>query len=226
MGWNDRHGDGAYTSTNGSTTTTGYEHPGYGAGAGSVERSESPCPCGKGLVVEERDDIPGFRSRDTFLKCEICQAAELAIVWERSGAAGLDDMRTSKPSYPYIGQWVIQHADRVEYVNSHMVLLRDTEAVASAALVLAGIDAEAELEFFTALAEGGLPEDNPITVLGGQLAERRRSMFDTDEKGRRRYITNVDQLGMIFQAWNAWRNGEAVTKLNTAPARDSFPVPV
>lgn len=36
-------------------------HPGYGAGDGDTERYEYKCPCGKGKIVEEHDNIPGFR---------------------------------------------------------------------------------------------------------------------------------------------------------------------
>ncbi|WP_242861291.1 hypothetical protein [Acetivibrio ethanolgignens] len=36
------------------------DHHGYGAGSGDTERIEYLCPCGKGKVVEEHDNIPGF----------------------------------------------------------------------------------------------------------------------------------------------------------------------
>lgn len=39
-------------------------HPGYGAGEGDTERYEYLCPCGKGRVIEEHDNIPGFRDHD------------------------------------------------------------------------------------------------------------------------------------------------------------------
>ncbi len=47
-------------------------HPGYGAGDGSTERYEYECPCGKGKVVEEHDNIPGFREHNVYISCDKC----------------------------------------------------------------------------------------------------------------------------------------------------------
>lgn len=48
------------------------EHSGYGAGSGDIERYEYECPCGKGKIVEEHDNIPGFRDHDVYIDCECC----------------------------------------------------------------------------------------------------------------------------------------------------------
>lgn len=47
-------------------------HPGYGAGDGDTERYEYECPCGKGTIVEEHDNIPGFREHDVYICCDKC----------------------------------------------------------------------------------------------------------------------------------------------------------
>ena len=47
-------------------------HSGYGAGSGDTERYEYLCPCGKGKVIEEHDNIPGFREHDVWLQCSEC----------------------------------------------------------------------------------------------------------------------------------------------------------
>ena len=47
-------------------------HSGYGAGEGDTEYYEYECPCGKGRIVEEHDNIPGFREHDVMLCCEEC----------------------------------------------------------------------------------------------------------------------------------------------------------
>lgn len=47
-------------------------HPGCGAGSGDTERYEYECPCGKGLIVEEHDNIPGFRDHDVWIQCKDC----------------------------------------------------------------------------------------------------------------------------------------------------------
>ena len=48
-------------------------HSGYGAGEGTTEYYEYECPCGNGRIVEEHDNIPGFRAHDMYLLCEKCR---------------------------------------------------------------------------------------------------------------------------------------------------------
>lgn len=45
---------------------------GYGAGDGDTERDEYECPCGKGNIVEEHDNIPGFREHGVYIVCKEC----------------------------------------------------------------------------------------------------------------------------------------------------------
>lgn len=47
-------------------------HIGYGAGSGDIERYEYECPCGKGKIIEEHDNIPGFRDHDVYIACDAC----------------------------------------------------------------------------------------------------------------------------------------------------------
>jgi hypothetical protein len=47
---------------------------GYGAGPGNMERREYRCPCGDGRIVEEHDNIPGFREHSHWIECEKCRA--------------------------------------------------------------------------------------------------------------------------------------------------------
>ncbi|XBH22970.1 hypothetical protein V5R04_07100 [Jonesiaceae bacterium BS-20] len=48
------------------------DHRGWGAGAGTVERYEYLCPCGDGVILEEHDNIPGFRENDVRILCPVC----------------------------------------------------------------------------------------------------------------------------------------------------------
>ena len=48
-------------------------HPGYGAGCGDTEWYEYECPCGKGRIIEEHDNIPGFREHDVYIECDVCR---------------------------------------------------------------------------------------------------------------------------------------------------------
>lgn len=50
------------------------DHGGWGAGSGTTARTEYACPCGQGRIVEERDDIPGFRDHSVYLDCDECRA--------------------------------------------------------------------------------------------------------------------------------------------------------
>lgn len=45
----------------------------YGVGTGSQTYAEYECPCGKGKIVDDHDDIPGFRSHDIFIACDECR---------------------------------------------------------------------------------------------------------------------------------------------------------
>ena len=49
------------------------EHEGYGSGAGSTEEYEYLCPCGRGTILEEHDDIPGYRDHYVFINCNYCR---------------------------------------------------------------------------------------------------------------------------------------------------------
>lgn len=49
------------------------DHLGYGAGEGDTERYVYECPCGKGKIVEEHDNIPGFRDHDVYIDCAECE---------------------------------------------------------------------------------------------------------------------------------------------------------
>lgn len=50
------------------------EHPGYGAGSGTTELYEYECPCGNGRIIEEHDNIPGFREHDVYISCKRCSS--------------------------------------------------------------------------------------------------------------------------------------------------------
>lgn len=61
----------------------GQNHKGWGAGAGTTEHYEYLCPCGDGTIIEEHDNIPGFREHDVWIACDKC-VAEWRFVKARS----------------------------------------------------------------------------------------------------------------------------------------------
>ena len=48
------------------------QHLEYSAGVGDTEYYEYECPCGKGTIIEEHDNIPGFRNHSVYLHCDLC----------------------------------------------------------------------------------------------------------------------------------------------------------
>jgi len=48
-------------------------HSGWGAGSGDTERYEYLCPCGHGRIIEEHDNVPGFREHSHAIACEVCR---------------------------------------------------------------------------------------------------------------------------------------------------------
>lgn len=52
----------------------------YGAGVGTEEKYIYECPCGKGEIVEEHCNVPGFREKDVFIMCKDCNK-----IWEIKG---------------------------------------------------------------------------------------------------------------------------------------------
>lgn len=55
------------------TDSSRSNHSGWGAGSGDVERYEYHCPCRAGVILEEHDNIPGFREHDVRIMCNMCR---------------------------------------------------------------------------------------------------------------------------------------------------------
>lgn len=51
-----------------------HDHGGWDAGPGTVERIEFRCPCGDSTIVEEHDNLPGFRDHDVRILCDKCRS--------------------------------------------------------------------------------------------------------------------------------------------------------
>lgn len=47
-------------------------HVGYGTGSGIIELHEYECPCGKGKILEEHKNIPGFEEHVVNICCNEC----------------------------------------------------------------------------------------------------------------------------------------------------------
>ena len=76
------------------------------------------------------------------------------------------------------------------------------------AWVLTGIDSDLAAEFLAELRSGAnLPEVSPVLAARGRLG---RLQADTKLS---RGIRVESQIATAFRAWNAWRNGEPLTKI-------------
>ena len=38
----------------------------------TIRTNKITCPCGKGTIIEEHDNIPGFRDHGVYICCEEC----------------------------------------------------------------------------------------------------------------------------------------------------------
>ena len=74
------------------------DHGGWGAGGGDVERHEYRCPCGEGTILEEHDNIPGFREHDVRIMCTRCDA-EWQFVAGRSAGDWRVEPNPSQPEF-------------------------------------------------------------------------------------------------------------------------------
>lgn len=149
----------------------------------------------------------------------VAAGAKFAYLYETEGLNANSHRR--KISAPIIEQWVDQNRAIVNHVNGHYHKIRGTDipngAATAAALILAKIDPDEEEDFFTILYEGGAAKDSPITTLDKRMARlRRQGVYQHPEAN----------IYMVFKAWNAWRKGKTMTRLNRMSDNDQFPQPI
>lgn len=149
----------------------------------------------------------------------VAAGAKFAYLYETEGLN--TNSRRRKISAPIIEQWVDQNRAIVDHVNGHHQKIRGTDipngAATAAALILAKIDPDEEEDFFTILHEGGAAKDSPITTLDKRMARlRRQGAYQHPEAN----------IYMVFKAWNAWRKGKTMTRLNRMSDNDPFPQPI
>lgn len=48
---------------------------GWGPNKGDNEAQYYECPCGSGRILEDHDNIPGFRNHDVIIECDTCKEA-------------------------------------------------------------------------------------------------------------------------------------------------------
>jgi len=79
------------------------------------------------------------------------------------------------------------------------------------------LDPDAALQFFTSFASGAnLEADNPILVLRRRL---------TGEYGQARRIRINEQISLVIRAWNYWRKGEPINRLQSSTWKGFIEIP-
>lgn len=109
---------------------------------------------------------------------------------------------------PRIVQWADEHPDDVAFLQRVASLVKQNDAPPSvagvAAIAFGRIDPELAEEFFRLLARGAGTEGHPIVALDKRLQRNRREGLK---------MPNRDYLALFFVAWNAWRLGLTITKI-------------
>lgn len=132
----------------------------------------------------------------------------------------------SIPQIPDLLRFFQENREELKEATRHSSLLRTrlklTPRVGGLSwVVLTEVDAEDAQAFFDKLSKGdGLAENDPIFLLREKLLAEATST-------QRRYSTQVT-LGLIFKAWNFWRDGAKIQRLNYSPGGktpEGFPEP-
>ena len=137
----------------------------------------------------------------------IAAIATLCVEYERTGRISSDNP-SRRPTKSEVVEWAINHPKLVDSLNAcrgknlHKI---STQAVLGFChWMFRTIDANAASVFMTSLISGAeLRQDDPIFVL------RERLMND---RAKRRYHRD-EAIELLFRAWNMWRRGERIKKL-------------
>lgn len=153
----------------------------------------------------------------------VAAAVKQHIIW-RDGLLFRDTKMQQQVTSPRIEAWVESHPDVISGYSSIAHLVRQNDAPPSvagaAAIAFLQIDSEAAATFFKLLARGAGGEGHPITTLDKRLQRHRREGLKMPAR---------DYLALIIQAWNAWRDGKAMSKFQRPRggrySDDNFPEP-
>ncbi|MFE3958590.1 hypothetical protein ACFXPS_31005 [Nocardia sp. NPDC059091] len=164
--------------------------------------------------------ITGITSHNTSM---VAAALRVYMVWMEGNLFG-DIVRGGGVSTTRVVEFATAYPELITIADRFTVVakrLKARPAVACAvAMRLSEIDAAAAAEFVRLWDSGaGLAADSPILAL--------RDRLDSIRVNRLR-ISDRDQIGLIVTAWNLWRRGRAVTKLQRPKGgftSENFPEP-
>lgn len=149
-------------------------------------------------------------------------------IWWSGGRMFGDQVRNNRPGNSEVVSWAKSHTvemailDEIIQDGSFRRAKCRPSLVAAILLGLYLVDGEAAREFSTYLSRGaGLDEGNPILAL--------RERLDRIQKTRVRE-SDRDLIAFFVVAWNAWRRGQKLTKLQRPQGggwtAETFPRPI
>lgn len=150
--------------------------------------------------------------------------AKQMIVWENGLLFKDTNLQANTATFGAIEDWLSQNEWVEEWVAQKRALLADIDATPTvilvASIIFARIDMSASDAFISGLALGGYPVNHPITTLDRRL-----------QRDRRKEVKNSfrSDLGIFIAAWNAWRDGREISKLQRPLGGEykasNFPIP-
>lgn len=154
----------------------------------------------------------------------IAAGAKIYLTWKNGYLFRDNKVASMAISTPQIEEWVAANVDLVAHVNGHYGSLRANDAPPSvttcAAFAFAQVSPDSEVQFFQALASGGMAKNHPINTLDKRLQRIRREGMKIPQR---------DYLAMFIQAWNATRDGRSMSQIlrpkGGSWTEDNFPEP-
>lgn len=142
-------------------------------------------------------------------------AARIGVQYDTGTLLGDNSVKTS---HAEIIQWVEEHPDMAECVKTMSTRVSRIPLAPSVSIYcyyrFCGVNEADAIEFMDALASGAnLPAHSPMLVLHDKL---------TRLAINRKKLSHQESLAVVFRAWNAYRDGRPVTRLQvpTKPIRD------
>ncbi|UOW93032.1 ParB-like nuclease domain protein [Gordonia phage CaiB] len=171
-------------------------------------------------------DQLGFGDRPVRESTVVAGAVRFYIIWKRGGLFGNSNRAEAQASNPEVLEWIEDHPRETtimgDLVTADVKRVRiRTSLVVAALFDFTEIDSSDAHDFIAALTTGvGLTEGSPILALRNRL-ER---IYDSKTK-----LPDRDALGYLITAWNAYRSGRSMVKLQMPKGGkwtpDTFPVP-
>lgn len=146
--------------------------------------------------------LAGYKSTQ-----QLAASIKQFIAWEE-GMFFRDTKVMAAITAPRIVEWADEHPKDILFFQRLGSLFKGNDAppsIAGAAAIAFGrLDADKAEEFFRLLARGAGTEGHPIVALDKRLQRNRREGLK---------MPNRDQLALFVTAWNAWRAGASLVKI-------------